>query len=63
MFKRMMGDEYDNIEEMLDKDPAMMNQMLGYWKQLDEMSSNDKKGYDDFIKKQKAEFDEDKKKK
>jgi len=29
----------------------MMNQMLGYWKQLDEMSSNDKKGYDDFIKK------------
>ena len=27
------------------------------------MASTDRKGYDEFIKKQKAEFDEDKKKK
>ena len=32
MFRRMMGDEADNIEEMLEKDPSMMNQMVGYWK-------------------------------
>lgn len=32
--------------------------MAGFWKHLDEMSSSDKKGYDDFIKKQMDEHRE-----
>tara|TARA_B110000285_G_C14842085_1_gene475838 strand:+ start:246 stop:389 length:144 start_codon:yes stop_codon:yes gene_type:complete len=38
--------------------------MAGFWKQLDNMHATDPTQYDDFIKKQKAEFDaEDKAKK
>ena len=32
--------------------------MAGFWKHLDEMSSTDKKGYDEFIKKQMEEHKE-----
>lgn len=63
MFQKMMGDEAENIGEMLDKDPKMINQMTGMWKQLDEMHSSDKKGYDEFINKQSAEWEEMEKKK
>ena len=49
MFREAMGDEADNVEKLMD-DPAMANQMTGFWKQLDEMANTDKKGYDEFIK-------------
>lgn len=32
--------------------------MQGFWKQLDDMSTSDKTGYDDFIKKQMGEHKE-----
>ena len=53
-----MGEQADGIEDML-KDPAMLNQMTGFWKQLDEMHSSDEKSYKEFIEKQKKEFDEE----
>ncbi len=56
-----MGDEADNIEKMI-QDPAMANQLTGFWKQLDEMATSDRKGYDDFIKKQSKEYEESMKK-
>ena len=36
--------------------------MTGFWKQLDEMASSDEKGYNEFIKNQKAEFEVEQKK-
>jgi hypothetical protein len=50
MFRDMMGDNVEDIDKMM-KDPAMVNQMTGFWKQLDEMSSSDEKGYKEFIDK------------
>lgn len=50
MFKNMMGDHADDVEKLLD-DPKTVQQMSGFWKHLDEMSSSDKKGYDEYIKK------------
>ena len=32
MFKNMMGDQAEEIEHMLEKDPNMVTQMMGYWK-------------------------------
>ena len=55
-----MGDQAENIEKMMD-DPKMLNQMTGFWKQLDEMASSDQKGYEEFIKKQKEEFESEQK--
>lgn len=57
MFRNMMGDEADAVEKLLD-DPKTVQQMAGFWKHLDDMSSSDKKGYDDFIKKQMDEHKE-----
>lgn len=51
MFKSMLGDDADAIAAQLDKDPAMLQQLLGFWKQLDNMADTDKKGYDEFVKK------------
>ena len=56
MFRDAMGDEADNVEKMCE-DPEMMKQMTGFWKQLDDMHSTDKKGYDEFIKKQREDFE------
>jgi hypothetical protein len=56
----MIGDQAENIEKMMD-DPKMLNQMTGFWKQLDEMASSDQKGYEEFIKKQKEEFESEQK--
>lgn len=36
--------------------------MTGFWRQLDDMAGSDKKGYDDFIKKQKGEWEANQKK-
>ena len=63
MFKNMMGEQAEDIEKMVDKDPAMVKQMMGFWKQLDEMHATDEKGYQDFIKKQKSEFEQHQKEK
>lgn len=57
MFKNMMGDQADEVVKLLDDDKTVQ-QMSGFWKQLDDMSSSDKKGYDDFIKKQMDEHKE-----
>ena len=63
MFRDMMGDQADDIEKSMN-DPAMAQKMAGFWRQLDNMSATDPAGYDEFIKKQKAEFEaEDKAKK
>lgn len=62
MFKDMMGDEAENISKMMENKDTQ-KQMLGFWKQLDEMASTDKTSYDDFIKKQKGEWEENEKKK
>jgi len=56
-----MGDQADQIDEMFEKDPTLINQMSGFWKQLDDMASTDKSSYEEFIKKQKTEFEEEKK--
>ena len=56
MFRDMMGDQADEIEKEM-KDPKMAQKMAGFWKQLNNMSATDPKGYDEFIKKQKAEFE------
>jgi hypothetical protein len=58
MFKNMMGDQAEDIEKMME-DPAMVNQMAGFWKHLDEMQSSDEKGYKEFIEKQKKEFEQE----
>lgn len=63
MFREMMGDQADEIAKSVD-DPAIAQKMAGFWRQLDNMSASDPKGYDEFIKKQKAEWEaEDKAKK
>jgi hypothetical protein len=56
MFKNMMGDQAEDIEKLAE-DPKMVNQMTGFWKQLDEMAATDEKGYREFIDKQKKEFE------
>lgn len=53
----MLGDQAEDVEKLLD-DPATVKQMQGFWKHLDEMSSSDKKGYEDFIQKQMDEHKE-----
>jgi hypothetical protein len=58
MFKEMMGDQAESIDKMME-DPKMVNQMSGFWKQLDEMHSSDEKGYREFVEKQKVEFDKE----
>lgn len=57
MLRNMMGDHMEDIEKLLDDDKTV-KQMQGFWKQLDDMSLSDKKGYDDFIKKQMDEHKE-----
>lgn len=61
MFKEMMGDQAESIDKMME-DPKMVNQMSGFWKQLDEMHSSDEKGYREFVEKQKVEFDKEQEK-
>ena len=56
MFRDAMGDEADNVEKMCE-DPETMKQMTGFWKQLDDMHHTDKKGYDEFIKNQREDFE------
>ena len=56
MFREAMGDEADNVEKLCE-DPETMKQMTGFWKQLDDMHNTDKKGYDEFIKKQRVDFE------
>ena len=61
MFRDMMGDQAEEIEKQM-QDPKMAQKMSGFWKQLNNMSATDPKGYDEFIKKQKSEFEADDKK-
>lgn len=62
MFREAMGEEAENVEKLIE-DPDMLKQMTGFWRQLDEMAGSDKKGYDDFIKKQRKEYEAEQKKK
>jgi hypothetical protein len=32
---------------------------MGFWKQLDNMADTDKSGYDDFVKKNRSEYEEE----
>ena len=57
MMQNMLGDSAEDVEKLL-QDDKTVQQMAGFWKHLDEMSSSDKKGYDDFIKKQMDEHKE-----
>ena len=61
MFKNLMGDQAEDVEKLLG-DPKMVNQMTGFWKQLDEMAATDEKGYKEFIDKQKKEYDKEQEK-
>ena len=62
MFKGMLGDDAEAIAAQVDKDPKMLQQLMGFWKQLDNMADTDKKGYDEFVKKNKKEYEEEQKK-
>jgi hypothetical protein len=62
MFKSMLGDDAESIAAQVDKDPKMLQQLLGFWKQLDNMADTDKKSYDEFVKKNRAEYEEEQKK-
>jgi hypothetical protein len=37
MFKGMLGDDADAVAAQIDKDPQMVSQLMGFWKQLDNM--------------------------
>ena len=62
MFKGMLGDDADSIEAQLEKDPKLINQLMGFWKQLDNMQESDQEGYREFIAKNKKEHEEEQKK-
>lgn len=62
MFKGMLGDDAEAIEGQLEKDPKLINQLMGFWKQLDNMQETDKDGYKEFIEKNKMEHEEEQKK-
>jgi hypothetical protein len=47
----MLGDDAEAIAGQVDKDPKMLQQLLGFWKQLDNMADTDKTSYDEFVKK------------
>ena len=49
MFKSMLGDDAEAVAGTIDKDPKMLQQLMGFWKQLDNMADTDKSGYDEFI--------------
>ena len=61
MFLDMMGDQAEDVGKMMD-DPAMVQQMIGQWAQLDDMATSDEKGYKEFINKNKTEFEAEQKK-
>ena len=62
MFKGMLGDDADAVAAQIDKDPKMVSQLMGFWKQLDNMQETDKDGYKDFIEKTKKDHEEEQKK-